>query len=203
MRRAVAFRTGLHKKDFLGGAMHKTHRKLTYLILSALFAALISVGAFLKIPAVGVQMTMQTLFVLLAGEMLGAKYGALSVLLYLAMGLLGLPVFTKGGGPAYVLEPSFGYLLGFVPCALLSGHFMQNKTHIGKLFLSAVLSLFPVYLLGVAHLYLISRFYLGRSVQLFPLLTTGMLIFLPVDVLSCFVSAWITKIVRPNIRRYL
>ena len=84
------------------------------MILVALFAALIAVGAFIRVPVPLVPFTMQTFFVVLAGMLLGKKLGGASALVYLAVGLIGIPVFTQGGGIGYVLKPSFGYLIGFV-----------------------------------------------------------------------------------------
>ncbi len=95
--------------------------KTKMLLLTALFAALTAVGAFLKIPIPPVAITLQTLFMVLAGLLLGAKYGALSQLVYVALGLVGLPIFTQGGGFSYVLMPSFGFLLGLIPSPGSSG----------------------------------------------------------------------------------
>ena len=65
--------------------------------------------------------TMQFLFVLLAGFLLGARRGAICVGIYLAVGLSGIPVFAAGGGPAYLIRPTFGFLLGFVFAAWITG----------------------------------------------------------------------------------
>ena len=72
------------------------------LILCSLFAALIAVGAFIKIPIPVVPFTLQVLFTTLAGLLLGPKLGAISVGIYLLIGLIGIPVFTQGGGPSYI-----------------------------------------------------------------------------------------------------
>ena len=94
--------------------MEKNNSKKTVrLVLCALFAALIAVGAFIKIPIPYIPLTLQTLFTMLAGLMLGGRLGAISVCVYVAIGLAGLPVFTQGGGQMYVLKPTFGYLIGF------------------------------------------------------------------------------------------
>jgi biotin transport system substrate-specific component len=53
--------------------------------------------------------------------MLGSKLGALSQLIYVVLGLIGIPVFTKGGGLSYIFEPSFGYLIGFILAACIIG----------------------------------------------------------------------------------
>lgn len=86
-----------------------------------LFAALIAVGAFIKIVIpVGVDtmnFTLQWFFVLMAGLLLGPKRASLSVITYLVIGLAGFPVFARGGGPAYLIRPTFGFLLGFALAA--------------------------------------------------------------------------------------
>ena len=74
--------------------------------LVALFAALTAVGAFIRIPVPVVPFTLQFLFTNLAGLLLGAKRGAAAVCVYMAAGLIGVPVFTQGGGPWYVMNPT-------------------------------------------------------------------------------------------------
>lgn len=88
--------------------------RIQLLILTALFAALTAAGGFIKIPLPVIPFTLQLPVVILSGLVLGSKYGALSQIIYLLLGIAGLPVFTKGGGIRYVFEPSFGYILGFV-----------------------------------------------------------------------------------------
>ena len=89
------------------------------LILSALFVALITVGAFIKIPVGPVPITLQFMFVLLAGQILNLKSVLLTIIVYIAMGLMGFPVFSGGGGLTYVLTPTFGYIVGFVFAAIV------------------------------------------------------------------------------------
>ena len=87
-----------------------------------LFTALIAAGAYIKvnIPVQPFPMhfTMQFLFVLLAGFLLGAKKGAICVGIYLAVGLSGIPVFAAGGGPAYLIRPTFGFFAGVCICSM-------------------------------------------------------------------------------------
>ena len=94
-----------------------TTRKL---VRTALFAALTAVGAFLKIPLGPSAITLQFFFTAMAGCLLGSGCGALSQLIYVVLGLLGLPIFTAGGGFFRCAAPDFGFLLGFDPRAL--GH---------------------------------------------------------------------------------
>ena len=86
-------------------------RELTF---AALFVALIVIGTFVRIPVGGDYYTLQFLFTLLAGLVLGEKLGTLSVTAYVLLGLLGVPVFASGGGLAYLFQPTFGYLIGFI-----------------------------------------------------------------------------------------
>ena len=86
-----------------------------------LMAALTAAGAFIRIPLPNVPITLQLPFVCIGSAYLGGRRGAASQAIYLAVGLMGFPVFAKGGGPQYVFEPSFGFLLGFIPGAFIIG----------------------------------------------------------------------------------
>jgi biotin transporter BioY len=95
--------------------------KVRQLTFAALFAALTAAAAFLRIPLGPVAVTPQFLITAMAGVMLGAKWGAVSHGLYVALGLVGLPLFTMGGGFSYVLQPTFGFLLGLIAAAAVIG----------------------------------------------------------------------------------
>ncbi|MFH2130143.1 MAG: biotin transporter BioY, partial [bacterium] len=97
-----------------------TQLRLT--VYAALFAALISAGAFMAIPIGPVPIVLQNMFVLLAGVLLGWKWGAASVLIYLLAGAVGFPVFSAGrGGVAHLLGPTGGYLLSYIPAVIVAG----------------------------------------------------------------------------------
>ena len=68
------------------------------LVLTALFAALTAIGAFLRIPAGEISFTLQVFFTSMAGILLGPWWGAASQVVYVLLGLIGLPIFTEGGG---------------------------------------------------------------------------------------------------------
>ncbi len=86
--------------------------KTKQLVFCSLFTALIAVGAFIKIPVPVVPFTLQYLFTMLAGLILGPRLGTISVTAYMLLGLAGLPIFTEGGGLMYLAKPSCGFLLG-------------------------------------------------------------------------------------------
>jgi len=87
------------------------------------FAVLTAVGARISVPLPGspVPFTFQVVAVLAAGLLLGPRLGAMSQLAYLAAGAAGLPVFAMGGGAAYLLGPTGGYLLAYPAAALVVG----------------------------------------------------------------------------------
>lgn len=91
------------------------------ILMTALFAALMAVGAYIKVPLPPVPITLQTLFVLTAGLMCGWKTGLASVAIYLFIGAIGLPVFTSGGGLGVMLGPTGGFLFGLIPAVLIAG----------------------------------------------------------------------------------
>src|SRR3712207_8784733 len=109
-----------------------------------------------------------TLFRSFSGMLLGAKLGALSQILYVAMGLLGIPIFTEGGGLMYVVKPTFGYLIGFIVGAYVIGFISERIKELTfiKALGTTLAGLFFVYLFGVIHFYLIMNLYLGKTTSI-------------------------------------
>ena len=172
---------------------------LRSMMLCALFAALICVGAFIRIPMPAVPFTLQTMFVLMAGSLLGSGAGAASALIYMLLGLLGLPVFTAGGGLGYVLRPSFGYILGFVPGAYIAGKlsFRRLRSQYMRVLFASITGLLVIYAFGMIYYWLLCVFYLHTQIGFWPLLLNFFIIFLPGDTAMCFVGALATVRLRP------
>lgn len=164
----------------------------------ALFAALSAISAFIKIPTPIIPITFQPLVAMSAGLLLGAKYGALSQALYVIIGLIGIPVFTQGGGPSYVLQPTFGYLLGFIGCAYVAGVWVQRKPLTWQRALWASLSgLAVLYLIGVPYLYFISTRVLSSTKPFLWAVQIGFFAPLPSDLLSAaLLCAFCPKLAR-------
>ena len=169
------------------------------LVRTALFAALTAVGAFLKIPLGPSAITLQFFFTAMAGCLLGSGCGALSQLIYVALGLLGLPVFTAGGGFSYVLHPTFGFLLGLIPAAWVIGRLARSTRSFWRIALAALAGLAVLYALGLPYMAMILNGYMGKGMDLSAILWAGMLPFLPGDALKILVTALLT----PPIRRAL
>ncbi len=81
----------------------------------------LAAAAHLRVPFIPVPATLQSLGVALIAAAFGARLGVATVVLYIVEGLSGLPVFTNGAGPAYVLSPTFGFILGWLPMAVIIG----------------------------------------------------------------------------------
>ena len=167
------------------------------MVFCALFAALVAAGAFIRIPLPGVPFTLQTTFVTLAGLLLGRRLGAISVGVYLLVGLVGIPVFTQGGGPSYIFQPTFGYLMGFCLGAYLTGRIAEkSRAGFGSDLVASLVGLAAVYALGTVYYYLIVHYYLGQAVGARALLVTCCLMTLPGDLFSCALCAAVARRLR-------
>ena len=166
--------------------MKKT--KQTYeMSMCALFAALICAGAFIKLPT-PLPITMQTLFTCLAGLILGGKKGSVSVGVYIFIGLVGLPVFAEGGGFSYILKPSFGYILGFLPATFVTGIIAEKKIKFSRFILASFAGMVIIYAVGLTYYFLISRYYLKNQLDVMWLIIYGFCMTLPGDILMCILS---------------
>ena len=159
--------------------------------LVALFAALTAVGAFIRIPVPVVPFTLQFLFTNLAGLLLGAKRGAAAAGVYMAAGLIGVPVFTQGGGPWYVMNPTFGYIAGFAAGAWCAGKIsrLRARRSFRLLLAASFANIAVVYLFGVVYYWFAASYFTGSHVAVSALLLYGVALAAPGDIALCFVSA--------------
>ena len=136
--------------------------KIKKMVFAALFAALIAVGAYIRIPIMisTVPITLQTFFVLLAALVLGKKWGTVSVIVYLLVGFIGFPVFTGGsGGIGILFGPTGGYLYSYILVAYLVGFFSEKieKKPI-PLFIILIFGSFLILGIGTIHLAVFNGF---------------------------------------------
>lgn len=174
--------------------------KTRTLILTGLFAALTAIGAFIKIPFAFSSITLQFFFTALAGVLLGANYGALSQLVYVVLGLVGLPIFTMGGGISYVFYPTFGFLLGLIPSAWVIGKLSEKRNGTLGLVGSCLAGLAVLYLVGLPYMALILNGYMGKGMNLWAICMAGMIPFLPGDCVKIVVTAYLGKHLLPRVR---
>ncbi len=189
-------------QEFIYASAHSRTRSM---ILCGLFAALTAVGAFIRIPMpLFDYITLQTLFVLLAGMLLGAKRGALSLIVYLLVGLSGVPVFAAGGGIGYVLRPSFGFLLGFIAAAWVVGRLTEKRSNLPwtSLFLAGLAGLATLYTIGLVYKYAILNFYMGTVTPAWVIFTAVLPLDVPKDIFVALAAAILAARLRPMLHRY-
>lgn len=156
---------------------------LRSVLLAIVGSGLLAISAKVQVPFWPVPMTMQTFAVLLIGFTYGWRLGAATVVLYLAEGAAGLPVFAGGGGIAYLAGPTAGYLLGFVVAAALVGRLAELGWD-RKVSTTAL-----AMLLGNLAIYVSGLLWLGTVVGYGKVFAVGMLPFLPGDALKLALAA--------------
>lgn len=188
-------------------------------VLTALFASLIVVGAYIRFPLPPVPITLQTLFVISASLLGGTAIGLGSVGIYLLLGAVGLPVFTAGGGLGILLGPTGGFLFGLLPAALLAGvagnyantatvghrgrdegassDTHKTKTYLLLCILFGTLATLAIYAVGVPFL----KF--NRSLSWKVAIQVGMLPFLIGDTVKLIVSIQLAQMFAPRVRAFL
>lgn len=178
--------------------------------ICGLFAALIAVGAFMKIVIpVGVDtmnFTLQWLFVMLAGLLLGSRRAFRSVGAYLITGLIGFPIFARGGGPAYLLRPTFGFLLGFALAAWVIGFLCERirPTKAVSWFFTTVVGYVFYYGMGILYFYLITHLLSSQTpVALSVIFGVYCLPTMLPDLMLCVIAVMIAGRLRPAIAAVL
>ena len=164
----------------------------------ALFAALTAVGAFIRIPLGYSSITLQTFFTAMAGCVLGPWYGALSQLVYVALGLVGLPIFTQGGGIGYLMQPTCGFLIGLIPAACVIGRIAGRKPEPKQIVPACLLGYGVLYAIGVPYMALILNTFLGKGMGFSAIMWAGMIPFLPGDMIKILC---ITLLMPPILRQ--
>ena len=179
--------------------------KTKSLIYCGLFTALIAVGAFIKVPVPVVPFTLQYLFTMLAGLLLGSKRGTISVVAYMILGLAGLPIFTEGGGLWYVFKPSFGYIIGFCLGTYVTGRIAEHlkKKTVFRYLLANLAGLMVVYACGMIYYYIVCNYVINTPIGIWPLILYCFLLAVPGDIALSILGAVVAKRIRPVVMQYL
>lgn len=178
------------QKDLRMSSRRQGSRALK-LTLCALFTTLISAGAFIRIPVPVVPFTLQFLFTMLAGLLLGRRDGAFCVGTYILLGLMGLPVFAEGGGIWYLGKPSFGYLIGFFLASYVTGRLAWSRKTPSFRFilLCSFAGLAIVYGIGMLYYFLLSNYVIQTPIGLWPLFLYCFVLAVPGDICLCILAA--------------
>jgi len=176
-------------------------------VFTAVFAALIAVSGFFIVPLPGgVPIVLKNLFVVLSGTVLGSFYGGIAILIFLAAGVIGIPVFVIPGGPAVFLTPLGGYLIGYFAGSLAAGlicglpKISEKKVHSLFLLRLAIASFFGFFILlmcGVFYMMFLN------SLSLKAALSAGLLPFVIGDSIKFILSVPLALKLRPIAARYI
>lgn len=165
----------------------------------AFMTSLLVVSSQLAVPIGPVPITLQTLAVFLIGFLLSPKNAFLSTLLFLILGLLGLPVFSGfTGGLQSVVTPSFGFILSFMPASYLQARYLENKKdpYLKEFITAGLINIVITHAIGLLYMSFILKVYLDNEFGLMAALLAG-LSFLPGDLLKLTFAIVLTKRVRP------
>ena len=126
---------------------------------------------------------------MLSGLVLGHKYGAISVCVYVLAGLTGLPVFTGSAA-----NPTFGYILGFIPGSFVSGMIAERYRPCFKTwFIGAVIGIAIIYAIGIPYYYFMSKWYMGNELGAKTLLVSFILMPMPGDIAKSVIAGLIVQ----------
>lgn len=164
--------------------------------MAAVTAVVALVFRFYPIAFGTVPFSLLPFIAVLAGGILGARLGAWSMVVYIVMGLAGFQVFATEpfGGPLYVLKPTFGFILGYIPAAFISGCIIHRNINAGIVSygVAMLLGMVAIYLVGIPYLYLMMNFYVGQKVLLWQVMA-GMGVFMLVDVIKALLAAVVAR----------
>lgn len=166
-----------------------TTKDLAYI---AMLTAMLCVASLIAIPVgIGIPITFQVFFWLFIPALLKAYRGFLSLLLYVVIGLIGVPVFAGGtGGVQAVVSPSFGFLLGSLAVALYIGNIARQQLPLLSMILHMIVAIFILYGFGILYQYFIFNVVAksGGSTTLISLIIANVSTFLPLDILKAILA---------------
>lgn len=174
---------------------------LNKMILALSFACLTGLLAQFRFyfPFTPVPVTGQVFAVLFAGILLGRYYGGISQLIYLSVGLIGVPWFQgMNGGIAYILGPTGGYLIGFVFASFFIGHivdkYLKSRTFLGMIVLVSFSTFILIYIPGMIWFYVWS----GFSIEFIDVFFICVFPFVFIDLFKTLAASGIAALITPK-----
>lgn len=186
-------------------------QNLTKSVLVALFAALIASSCFIQLPLPGgVPIAIQDMMAILSGLLLGATGGFFSVLIFLILGCIGLPVFTgKAGFYVIFSSPTGGFLVGYLVSAFFAGFFMNlffalgKKKHFSSIYTWFVIIFVSTLAMVIEFIFGVSGFVRIMNVSVNKAFFVVILPFLPGTFIKIVFMSILTKRFKPIIDNYL
>lgn len=188
-----------------------SEQKRSYSALSiayvGLFVALMAIGANLTsmITIGAIPLTLQTFFAIMAGALLGSRLGAVSMIVYMFVGLIGVPVFAQfHSGPAIIFSPTFGFIVSFIFTAYATGKIIEGSVNPGipRFLFACFVGLILNYFIGTTLMYFALKYWIaGAHAITYLQAWIGMLPFLPKDIFFAIVAAIISPRIYKNVRK--
>lgn len=169
--------------------------------IDSIFLALLIVSSYISIPISDISMTLQVLVVLLLALVLPFIDAEIILVLYILMGIFGIPVFANfQAGFAKIITPSFGFILSFifVPIIFKLCSIIKFKKESLKKYIASFISLFSIYLFGILYLFIIKNVY---EVDILNLIIILFLPLLPFDIIKVLVACVISNKIKPILER--
>lgn len=169
--------------------------------IDSIFLALLIVSSYISIPLSDISLTLQVLVVLLLALILPFIDAEIIIIVYIVMGLFGIPVFsTFSGGFSKIFTPSFGFILSFifVPIIVKLLSKLKIKSETLKTLLISFIALIVIYLIGIMYLFVIRSVY---EVNILSFIVVTVLPLLPFDIIKVFLVCFITKKLKPILER--
>ncbi|PPA70201.1 biotin transporter BioY [Jeotgalibacillus proteolyticus] len=170
------------------------------MVLASLFAALMAIGAnitsIVPIMVIGnIPITLQTVVCILAGLLLGKKWGPIAMVIYALIGLAGMPVFAQwSGGIRVFVSPTFGFILSYIATAWVAGVITEKKKTYPILLTAAVIGTVVNYVLGTSWLYAAYKIWLSAPEGFsYWMAWLWMLPFVPKDLILAVVAALVSQ----------
>jgi len=168
--------------------------KTRKLAMTSVMAALMCLAGMLLhwvSPAL-VPFSVLPVLVFMSGIILGAEYAAMAMLVYLVLGLFGLPVFSSApfGGVGYILKPTFGFLLGNVAAAYVVGRVYREGSQWWAI-VGVLAGLITLYLFGLSYLYIILHWVLHRPTSVAGVMMIGFVPFILGDLIKAGIAVWV------------
>ena len=172
--------------------------KIKDLAIMAMMLAILVVCSKISFNIGIISLTLQTFAVASIGLILKWKKALIVFFTYIVMGLIGIPVFSTGGGYQYIFYPSFGFIIGFMLSSFVTGSNLFNKNK-WMLIPKALLGLIVIDIVGLIYMYLILNFYMDKPSSILYVLEVGFTPFIIKDSISVVLASLIAIRLEPAI----
>ena len=169
--------------------------------IDSIFLALLIVSTYISIPLSDISLTLQVLVVLLLALILPFIDAEIIIIIYILMGLFGIPVFSNfSGGISKIFTPSFGFIISFifVPIIIKLLSLIKIKKESLKTFIISLITLVFIYIIGILYLFVIRSVY---EVNIMSFIIVSILPLLPFDIIKVVMVSFITRKLKPILER--